>query len=157
MLDSGSAPNVADVTKHFPSHKVRKSRAQRKGVKYVTANGGEIPNLGETDIVHRDEQQGDFDFTFQHAPGVHCIILSVRKFVRRGCRVTFRRGGGTIRYPDGRKLRFVERLGVFFVALNVLDPDITRESCAVGPEVFDRQAAARAELEPGFARPVRSA
>ena len=109
--------------------------------------------MGETDIVHRDDQQGDFDFTFQHAPGVHCIILSVRNLVRRGCRVSFRRGGGTIRYPDCRKIRFIERLGVFFVALNVLDPGLAREANAFGPEAHDAAAALR---EPGFARQVRS-
>ena len=151
MLDSGSAPNVADVPKHFPGHPVRESKAQRKGVKYVDASGGQIPNEGETCLVHRDEKQGDFGFVFQNGK-VHCPILSVRKMVRRGCRVTFKRGGGIIRYADGRKLRFVERLGVFFVNLNVLDPDVAKNSLAFikGPDEQD-------EPEPVFSRPERSA
>ena len=56
------------------------------------------------------------------------MILSGRKLVNKGCRVDFRKGGGTIRYSDGRKLKFVERMGVFFVPMNILDPDILKES-----------------------------
>ena len=120
------------------------------GVKYYNASGGEIPNEGEITLTHRDERQGDFDFTFQNAK-VHCPILSVKKMVRQGCRVSFRKGGGTIRYSDGRKIRFVERLGVFFVALNVIDPDLARNA-----EAFGRPIPQLDETTPGFTRPVRS-
>ena len=152
MLDSGLAPNVCDVTGQLPKHSIRESKAQRRGVKYVTANGGDIPNIGETTVVHRDELQGDFNFVFQHAPGVHAIILSVRKLVNKGCRVSFRKGGGTIRYSDGRKLKFVERMGVFFVPLNILDPDVLKDSVEMVVQHSDRPD----EPAQGFVRQVRS-
>ena len=68
--------------------------------------GGSIPNRGEFDIVHKDDKHGNFSFTFQDAP-VHCPIISVRSLVDVGCSVTFKGKGGTIKYKDGRKLRFV--------------------------------------------------
>ena len=71
--------------------------------------------------------------------------------VRKGCRVTFKRGGGTIRYPDGRKIKFVERLGVFFVALNVLEPELVTESTALVVR-HEHDGAVQ-----GFARPDQEA
>ena len=41
-----------------------------------------------------------------------------------GRKVVFRDGGGVIYYKDGRQIPFIERLGVFFVALNVLPPEL---------------------------------
>ena len=61
-----------------------------------------------------------------------------------GCRVNFRDGGGIIHYPDGRKIPFIERLGVFFVALNVL-PEAPTED-AFGRKIKD------GKLVPGFPR-----
>ena len=121
MLDSGSGPMVADCEKFFPQHKIRESPAQKQGTKYVSASGGLIANEGQIDLVHR---QGNdlFEMTMQHAK-VNCPILSVRYFTDRDCRVLFRKGGGVIIYPNGKRIAFIERLGVFFVALNVLPPE----------------------------------
>ena len=91
------------------------------GVKYYNANGGEIPNGGEITLTHRDEPQGDFDFTFQNAK-VHCPIVSVKELVIKGCEVSFHDRGEHISYPDGRRIRFVRKQGVFFVQLKVLPP-----------------------------------
>ena len=68
------------------------------------------------------EENGDtFDFKFQHAK-VHCPILSVDELVTKHCEVTFHNKGGHISYPDGRRIRFVRKQGVFFVARSVLPP-----------------------------------
>ena len=63
---------------------------------------------------------------------VSCPILSVKYFTRMNCRVLFRNGGGVIAYQDGRRIPFIERFGVFFVALNVLPPEIVPAEDAFG-------------------------
>ena len=122
MVDSGSQPNVADIPKEFPKHNVRISEGQKSGLCYKAADGSLIPNLGESDIVHVEPDGEQYTFTFQNAK-VHCPILSVRYLVTRDCTVTFHRDGGHILYPTGKKLSFVNKDGVFFIALNVLDPE----------------------------------
>ena len=113
---------VADCKRFFPRHHVRESKGQRNGICYTSASGGKIPNEGEIDVVHEDDHGTQFGFTFQNAK-VGCPILSVKKFTAMDCRVVVKKGGGVIYYPDGRTIPFIERLGVFFVAMNVLPPE----------------------------------
>ena len=122
MVDSGSQPNVANASVEFPKHVVRESDGQRSGVRYRCADGSTIPNLGEFDVVHREQNGKLYKFTFQNAP-VHTTIVSVKYLVTRDCVVTFHRDGGHIEYPDGERIAFVCKDGVFFVALNVLPHD----------------------------------
>ena len=89
---------------------------------YTGANGALIPNEGETKVQHISKNGQLFDFVFQHA-SVHCPILSVTELVLQDCWVTFHRRGGYILYPDGRKLNFVAKDGVFFAQLNIAPPD----------------------------------
>ena len=86
----------------------------------MSATGGTISNEGEIEIVHAQDDD-KFPMTIQNAK-VNCPILSVKYFTNKDCRVLFRKGGGVIAYPDGKRIPFIERLGVFFVALNVLPP-----------------------------------
>ena len=86
---------------------------------YKGANGALIPNKGEIDVLHCEVDGTRYPYTFQHAD-VHCPILSVTQFVTRDCTVTFHKLGGHIMYPDGRRIRFVAKGGVFFVLLNVM-------------------------------------
>ena len=67
---------------------------------------------------------------------MECPIISVRKVVKKQNIVTFKDGGGYIyNKQTGKKLRFVERNGVYFIKIKVLDPP-ENEACS----------------EPGFAR-----
>ena len=126
MLDSGSQPTVANCKQTFPHHPLEESEGQRRGLKYKVADGTLVPNEGQVHVTHRDGQGKSFQFTFQHA-NVHCPILSVSELVNRDCIVTFHKMGGHIQYPDGRKIRFIAKEGVFFfVELNVVDPDFHR-------------------------------
>ena len=79
----------------------------------MVADGTLVPNEGQVHIVHQDAGGSSFRSTFQHA-NVHCPILSVSELVNRDCVVTFYKAGGHIQYPDGRKIRFVAKEGVFF-------------------------------------------
>ena len=62
--------------------------------------------------------------------------------VTRDCIVTFHKNGGHIQYPSGKKIAFVNKDGVFFVALNVLPPNCQDAFGTIIPETI-----------PGFARP----
>ena len=144
MFDSGSRPNVANCHTEFPGHQIRESEGQKVGLLYKGANGALIPNEGEVDVVHREPDGQLYPLTIQHAD-VHCIMLSVREFVTQDCRVTFHKKGGHIRYPDGRRIRFVIREGVFFVSLNVLPPNFRD---VFGNKITDGQG----RLTSGFSR-----
>ena len=135
MIDSGSEPTVANCQTTFPGHAIRPSAAQKRGVRYVSATGGTVPNEGEVEIVHRDPILGDFNFTFQHAQ-VGCPIISVRDLVgNKKCKVIFGEDGGVIKFPDGRKIHFILRNGVLFVLLRVVEPSNSEP-------VFSRQETA---------------
>ena len=125
IVDSGSEPTVADCTQHFPNHVIHQSEAQRKSIHYKGADGSVIPNEGEVHVVHRADDGETYELTFQHAK-VHTPILSVRQLVEMDCIAVFTKRGGWIEYPDGRRLRFVCRGGVFFMLLNVEQPDFLR-------------------------------
>ena len=122
MLDSGSEPNIANCKKSFPSHPIRESEGQRRGLKYKGADGTLIPNEGECEITHREPDGTLYKMVFQHGD-VHSIILYVTEFVFKDCSVAFTKHGGHILYPSGKKIKFVAKMGVFFVMLDVLPPD----------------------------------
>ena len=122
MMDSGSTVDVANCEEAFPLHTIVSSKAQRNGVVYTNASGGGIENEGEIEIVHLDEDGHEVPLTIQHAK-VHCPILSVRRWAKRGSIISFRKGGGLIKMPDGRLMPFVEKHGVYFIRLRVRRPD----------------------------------
>ena len=125
MLDSGSQPTVANCKQVFPQHIIEESEGQRSGLRYKVASGTLVPNEGQVHVNHKDPDGTLFKFACQHA-NVHCPILSVSELVNKDCVVTFHKLGGHIRYPDGRRIRFVAKEGVFFVELDVMDPDVQR-------------------------------
>ena len=47
---------------------------------------------------------------------------SVKDFVHKKTRVKFKDLGGTMKLPTGSILPFVEKFGVYFIGLNVVDP-----------------------------------
>ena len=49
-------------------------------------------------------------------------ILSVKDFVVKGSVVKFKQNGGTVKLPDGRRLLFQERHGVYVICLNIAPP-----------------------------------
>ena len=46
-IDSGACENVIDASEEVPGYEVKQGRASKMGVKYASATGEEIPNLGE--------------------------------------------------------------------------------------------------------------
>ena len=131
-MDNGSFVTIANCQKHFgPDFKVKPSEGSKNGQTYSNASGGEIRNRGETTLVHMLEDGSTVEIPVQDAD-VQVPILSVKDFVVKGSVVKFRLHGGTIRLPDGRRLAFHERHGVYFICLNIVPPadeDIEKNLC----------------------------
>ena len=123
LVDSGSTINAANVEKHFPSYKqfVRETRKSKSGDFARTACGKKLFNRGRCDI--RGSADGEeFPVAFKDMK-VEMPILSVRKIVKKNNRVCFQDGGGYIRnQTSGRRIRFYEFEGVYFLKLRTDQP-----------------------------------
>ena len=89
------------------------SWGSRNGIHYVAANGGRIPNEGQSNVVFRSVEGIRGMFTFQLAK-VNKPLLSVAMLVKDGKRVVFDEGGSYI-YDKrtGDIMRLKQERGVF--------------------------------------------
>ena len=70
---------------------------------------------------------------FEDLP-VECPIMSVKKIVKKKSVVTFKDGGGYIlNTVIKKKLRLVERNGVYFIKLKILEPSEKKMSGSARP------------------------
>ena len=79
MTGAGSEPTVADCTKAFPLHdncRVCEPEA--------VACGAVVPNIGQVNATHLEDDGETFSFTFQHAT-VPCPIASAANRAGRIC------------------------------------------------------------------------
>ena len=119
LVDSGAAANVIPVGL-LEDYDVVEGDGKKAGVVYMTADGGEIPNLGEqrVDFKTHEGHEGAIDF---QVADVKRPLLSVTAVTKRGNKVTFDESGGTITNPSGdRRIRFHRRAGVYVLDLWVL-------------------------------------
>ena len=101
LADSGSAAHVADLQRHVPGAILRTSQGQARGLKYVTADGGEIKNAGEFDVVFKDPNGNVRKTTFQNAP-VGLPIFSLNQVAKDRHRVILDEDKGVlIHKPSG--------------------------------------------------------
>ena len=135
MMDSGSGSNGAKCKALFPKYKVHGHSKERPQQNCITACGTPLEHRGHCNL--NVEIGGEDHILPMDDLDVDVPILSVRRIVRRGNLVKFRRGGGYIQNArTGRKLPFVERQGVYFIKVKVKNPspdDVAVES------VFSRQ------------------
>ena len=119
MMDSGAGCNAAKRKKEFPKYQIKNGSKKRR---CVLADGTEIRSEGVVEV--RAEIEGEEHIIpFDDLP-VECPIISVRRIVRKGNIVKFKKDGGYIlNASSGRKLRFVERNGVYYIKLKVLEPE----------------------------------
>ena len=123
LVDSGATINAACIKKQFAmyANHVIASRAQLAGETATTANGQEMKNEGRCRV---DATVDGFNFPicFQNM-AVDVPIISVRKIVKHGKRVTFEEDGGTIyNRATGTTLRFEEFDGAYWIKLKVKAP-----------------------------------
>lgn len=85
----------------------------------MTADGGEIKNGGEFDIVFRSPDGAMRRTTFQHAE-VGLPIFSLNQVARDNHRVILDDDAGVIIHkPSGARFPFVVRNGVYFMQMKV--------------------------------------
>ena len=106
-----SAAHVASHKRHFPGAVLRRSSAQEKGTRYVTAGGGKLTNNGECDTVFTQDASDSTttlrQTTFQNAD-VSVPMFSIKHVTKEQHEVTFREHDGYIlRVPTGRRYYFV--------------------------------------------------
>ena len=122
-MDSGSYVTIANIQKHFGAEfEILPGVASKSGVRYTTADGGEISNRGEARVTHRLDNGDDLDLVFQDGD-VQFPIISVKDFARIGSTVKFNKGGGTIHLPNGQTMCFQEEYGVYFIHLTIVPPE----------------------------------
>ena len=123
LVDSGSTINAAWIAKHFPGcvNHVRPTVASQSGDFATTAGGQTLINKGRC-LVSATSNGKPFDVAFKDME-TELPILSVRKMVRKGNEVRFKKLGGTIRNTStGELQRFHEHQGVYFMKLKINDP-----------------------------------
>ena len=116
LVDSGAAASVIPLGL-LDDYQVVEGDGKRNGVTYMTADGGEIPNLGEqrVDFKTFEGHEGAIDF---QVADVKRPLLSVTSVTKRGSTVVFDEGGGHITSPNGdRRIRFHRRAGVYVLDL----------------------------------------
>ena len=149
IVDSGAAASVLPRGL-LPDYPVTDGEAVKRGVHYLTADGGRVPNLGETRLrlVTRDKTKCTIKFQVAE---VQKPILSVGSLAAMGNGVTFTRYGGTITHlKTGRKIAFKKRGGVYILEMLVAPGPLASPpptvSAASASAVF-------AVTAPGFTRP----
>ena len=87
--------------------------AANEGVKYTTADGGEVPNLGEQDLTIHTSEGHHCGLKFQVAD-IQKPLLSVTQLTAAGNEVQFGKNGGWIVHAtSGRKIWFGRKSGVY--------------------------------------------
>ena len=120
MLDSGSAPNVADHEKHFPGAELKESTKNGKDA-CTTATGDPFGAKGELTVRFKTEEGHRRQATFQNAP-VMCPILSTGKMTDEDNHVNYRKWGGYIYDTITKeKSAFVRAHGVYWIKMIMAD------------------------------------
>ena len=88
-------------------------------MKYVVANGGEIPNRGEWTLAFKTETGQPRRITFQNAE-VGMPIISTNGLTAEQNEVTYRYEDGYILHvPTGERTPFIARNGVYVLQMRV--------------------------------------
>jgi hypothetical protein len=87
-VDSGACENVIDANEEVPNYPVVEGRAARMGVKYASATGEEIPNLGEITIP-MVTMEGSRRKMKMQAAEVSKPLASVKRICEAGHTVVF--------------------------------------------------------------------
>ena len=94
LVDSGAAASVMPE-KLLEDYPVLQGEAAKRGVHYLTADGGRVPNLGEMRVRFITKEQHKTSVNFQVAD-IQKPILSVGALAAAGNEVVFTKWGGTI-------------------------------------------------------------
>ena len=138
-VDPGAANNVMPRRMVRNKAKIRPSPSSRRGVNYVAANNGRIPNEGEVDFKFTTMEGNDEQFVIQIAE-VNKALGSVSYLVDQGYRVTFDKDlktGRDISFMLNKKTNVMSR---FRRERNIWILDAFVEADESTGESFHRQA-----------------
>ena len=115
-LDSGSVVHVCALT-DCPGYRLGESPGSRRKQVFMMGDGGEIPNLGETQLNLSDNEVGrDIQSVFQIA-AVTRPLMSVGVICDQGHNVTFNKVMAVVHGEDGNEIcRFHRDSGGLYVA-----------------------------------------
>ena len=103
----------------LPDYTITEGEATRQKVKYTTADGNIISNLGELSVPFRTREGHKCGVTFQVCD-VARPLLSVTALTVKGNRVVFEENGGKIIGPGGKQtIEFTKRDGVYILDVYV--------------------------------------
>ena len=118
LVDSGAAESVLPPDL-LPDYVVKEGAATRNKIRYTTADGGELANLGEVDIPFRTKEGFKCGVKFQVCD-VMRPLLAVSDLTAHGNDVDFNDSGGSITSQDGKqKIRFTKQDGVYILEMYV--------------------------------------
>jgi len=118
-LDSGAGNHVAGP-EDIQGFAIQPSKASRKGLGFIAANGARIPNLGEAKVGMKEESGGSINSTFQVAD-VSRPLYSVSRVCDQGCDVHFCATHAWITKGGVEVARFPREHGLY-VAEMILQP-----------------------------------
>ena len=91
-IDSGACENVIDAYEAVPGYEVKQTKASANGVRYASATGEEIPNLGEV-MLPMVTMEGSKKKMRMQAAEVSRPLASVKRICEAGHTVVFDDGG----------------------------------------------------------------
>ena len=98
----------------LPDHAVVEGEATRQGVACTTADGGEIPNLGEKKVAYKTFEGHSACSMFQIAD-VRRALLSVPRLTASGHDVKFQDEGCVISHPERKEAIHFKRQGGLYI------------------------------------------
>ena len=116
LVDSGAAAHVLppSLLEDYPTEA---GSAKKLGINYVTADGNELPDLGERLIPFKTQESHECAIKFQVAD-VKRPLISVATLMAQGNQISFDKEGGSITTKDGSKsIRFHLQRGVYVLEL----------------------------------------
>ena len=128
-VDSGAADHVMPIS-WLTWIVMTMSLGALRGLHYVSASGGRLPNLGERTVEFLTEEGTWASIIFQIA-GINKPLLSVSKLISDGWRVVFDDDDCSMTHKVSKKhIKIKRERGVFVIDAYVNNPD----------QVFTRQA-----------------
>ena len=151
-IDSGAAASVMPEAL-LDGHRILPSDGSRKGIQYLAADGGRIPNLGEVHLGFITKEQHRCRITFQVA-NVKRPLLAVGTLTKAGNDVHFTTDGGTIVNRRTKRVISFHKVDGIYVLELLMGPGPAGTGSDGWQTVKGKRAApAKAAPGRGFTRP----
>ncbi len=125
-IDSGASDSVLSE-RQAPNFTTVESAGSKRGVQYVSASGGKMPNRGEKHLKV-ETAEGHVCAIRLQVTDVSKALLSVGKICDAGHEVGFRKDGGVIRHlATGQETAFYKVDGVYRMKLKIVGDAAARK------------------------------